>query len=90
MSFLVWQVNDSNIDKFVTWRREFPSVHIISDGSTTNDNRLGAVACIHLVVKQAAIIDNLMVIAGCACSSSLHTVVYVLCVETHCFIKTSV
>lgn len=52
------------MDKFVSWRRAFPSVQIISDGSTTNDNRLGAVACIHLVVKQAAIVDDLMVIAG--------------------------
>ena len=66
MPFLAWQVNDSNIDKFITWKREFPLVHIISDGSTTNDNRLGAVACIHLVVKQAAIVDDLMVIAGYA------------------------
>ena len=58
------QVNDSNKDKFTAWRKEFPFVQIISDGSTINDNRLGAVGCIQLVVKQASISDDLMVIAG--------------------------
>ena len=48
----------------MAWRKEFPSVQIISDGSTTNDNRLGAVACMHLVVKQTGINDDLLVIAG--------------------------
>ena len=58
------QVNDANKEKFVAWSKDFPSIQIISDGSTTNDNRSGAVSCIHLVVKQAAINDDLMVIAG--------------------------
>ena len=57
-------MNNSNIDQFVQWRKDFPSVHLISDGSTSNDTRIGAVACIHLVVKQAGIDDSLMVIAG--------------------------
>ena len=57
-------MNNSNIDNFFEWRKAFPSVHLISDGSTSNDTRTGAVACMHLVVKQAGIDDSLMVIAG--------------------------
>ena len=85
------QVNDTNKEKFIAWSREFPSVQIISDGSTTNDNRLGAVGCMHLVVKQAAISDDLMIIAGYV---FWFTISYMLadaiCVVTLYFIKTSV
>lgn len=57
-------MNDSNINKFISWRKEFPSVQIVSDGSTNNDNKPGAVACMHFAVNQTAVDDDLMVIAG--------------------------
>lgn len=39
-------------------------ISIINDGSTTNDNRLGAIKDMALVIKEGAIDDDILVIAG--------------------------
>jgi len=39
-------------------------VKLLNDGSTCNDNRLGAVACIELAVSTFNITDDLIVIGG--------------------------
>ena len=51
-------MNDLNINKFISWRKEFPSVQIISDGLTNDDNKPGAVACMHFAVNQTAVDDD--------------------------------
>ena len=44
-------MNNYNINEFVAWRRELPYVHILSDGSTKNDNKPGAVAYMHFAIN---------------------------------------
>ena len=57
-------MNASNYDQFKHWAADFPQVKLVNDGSTCNDNRLGAVACIELAVSTFNITDDLLVIAG--------------------------
>ena len=83
-------MNNFNNDKFVQWKKDFPSVNLISDGSTSNDTRIGAVACIHLVVKQANIDDSLMVIAGYGIAVFVVLGMVLYSTVIHCSIKTSV
>jgi len=53
------------MDKFTWWRKQhYPSVQLISDGSTHNDNKMGAVATLHFALKQLGIDESVMVIAG--------------------------
>lgn len=56
--------NDLYHDAFQLWAKEFPSVQVITDGTTKNEDRLGAVACLQLVVKLCAVDDHLLVIGG--------------------------
>jgi len=52
---------------FSAWakNRTFPfPLHILDDGSTDNDNRLGAVADLAFAVEEAEIRENLLVLAG--------------------------
>ena len=39
-------------------------IAVINDGSTTNDNRLGAIKDMALVINDSAIDDDVLVIAG--------------------------
>ncbi len=53
--------------KFNSWHDANPDkdrIEIINDGSTTNDNRLGAIKDMELVIKSKAIDDDVLVIAG--------------------------
>ena len=43
---------------------DFPNVHLVNDGTTSNEERLGAVACIELAIRQGGIQDDLVVIGG--------------------------
>lgn len=52
--FSKWK-QDSNYSKLIT---------IYNDGTTTNENRLGAIGDIQFVVEQAKIDDDLLIIAG--------------------------
>ena len=61
---LALQVNDSNHAQFASWAAGQTAVHIVSDGSTCNEERLGAVGCINLAVEHFRVTEDLMVIAG--------------------------
>ncbi|KAM3862161.1 uncharacterized protein ACN63O_013902 [Diretmus argenteus] len=49
---------------FEEWAAEFSNVKILSDQTRSNDERLGAVACLHLAVKHFKIEDHIIVIGG--------------------------
>ncbi|MBT4935411.1 nucleotidyltransferase family protein [Candidatus Woesearchaeota archaeon] len=54
-------------DAFRTWHCNYPladKITLINDGTTSNDDRLGAVGDIHYVVQDKDINDDLLVIAG--------------------------
>ena len=57
-------VNEANRPRFERWAQAHDSVQLVSDGTCTNEKRLGAVACIHLAVSHFNIRDHLMVIGG--------------------------
>ena len=58
--------NDKFAGHFETWRSQQPDLActIINDGTTSNDDRLGAIGDLHLVLEREAIEDDLLVIAG--------------------------
>ncbi|XP_042283043.1 mannose-1-phosphate guanyltransferase [Thunnus maccoyii] len=49
---------------FEEWAAHFSNVKILSDGTRSNDERLGAVACLQLAVKHFKIEDDVIVIGG--------------------------
>lgn len=54
---------------FIAWRNQYTSsqkkhIHIVNDGTTSNEDRLGAIGDIHFVVQNKKIDDDLLVIAG--------------------------
>uniref|UniRef100_A0A3Q3XAS6 Nucleotidyl transferase domain-containing protein n=1 Tax=Mola mola TaxID=94237 RepID=A0A3Q3XAS6_MOLML len=49
---------------FEEWASQFTNVKILSDQTTSNEGRLGAVACLQLAVKHFKIEDHLLVIGG--------------------------
>ncbi|XP_077978996.1 UTP--glucose-1-phosphate uridylyltransferase-like [Glandiceps talaboti] len=51
-------------NQFEEWAKNFPNVKILNDNTTSNETRLGAVACIHLAVTQFDIQESLIVIGG--------------------------
>ncbi len=59
--------NHKFINKFIEWANGFAmkdKVVVIDDGSTDNDNRLGAVKDIAFAIEKLNIKDDLMVLAG--------------------------
>ena len=57
--------NHKFINFFEEWKKtKNVKVSIIDDGTTSNDNRLGAIADIELAIKECNIKDDLMVVAG--------------------------
>lgn len=59
--------NDKFAAKFNDWLDTVPvkdKITVINDGSTTNDNRLGAIRDMELVIRQGAIDDDILIIAG--------------------------
>ena len=59
--------NEKFSGKFNEWLGTVPlrdKISIINDGSTTNDNRLGAIKDMALVIKDKAIDEDILVIAG--------------------------
>ncbi|EDQ86431.1 uncharacterized protein MONBRDRAFT_33828, partial [Monosiga brevicollis MX1] len=63
-------VNDYNQRMFQAWLRHYTHnpkrypIHLVSDGSTTNETRSGAVAAIQLATKTFNIQDDLLVVGG--------------------------
>uniref|UniRef100_A0A4W5NSA8 Zgc:136439 n=1 Tax=Hucho hucho TaxID=62062 RepID=A0A4W5NSA8_9TELE len=49
---------------FEEWALDFPNVKVLSDGTKSNEDRLGAVACLQLTVKHFTIEDHVIVIGG--------------------------
>ncbi|XP_071384501.1 uncharacterized protein [Centroberyx affinis] len=49
---------------FEEWAAEFSNVKILSDQTRSNEERLGAVACLQLAVKHFKIEDHIIVIGG--------------------------
>ncbi|XP_038155393.1 glucose-1-phosphate thymidylyltransferase [Cyprinodon tularosa] len=49
---------------FQQWAEEFPDVQVLCDQTRTNEERLGAVACLQLAVRHFHIRDRVMVIGG--------------------------
>lgn len=59
--------NDKFYPDFVDWASRYAgmkALHVINDGTTTNDNRLGAIADIDYVIQTADIADDVLVLAG--------------------------
>lgn len=59
--------NDKFYPNFLAWQRRFSSskpIEILSDGTTTNENRLGAIGDINYVLHAREIHEDLMVVAG--------------------------
>lgn len=59
--------NHKFVNNFEDWKKNKiinQSITIIDDGTTSNENRLGAVADINLAIESLVINDDLMVIAG--------------------------
>ncbi len=64
---IVVVVNHRFLEHFRTWAQEAPTskpVVLVDDGSTCNENRLGAIADIHLVVRKQSIQDDFLVVGG--------------------------
>lgn len=59
--------NDKFYQVFVDWansRKTTTTIRIINDGTTTVENRLGAIGDIHYLIEQERIQDDLIVLAG--------------------------
>ncbi|XP_047227208.1 mannose-1-phosphate guanyltransferase [Girardinichthys multiradiatus] len=49
---------------FEEWAAQFPDVRVLSDRTRSNEERLGAVACLQLAVKHFYIQDQVLVVGG--------------------------
>lgn len=61
--------NDRFYSDFVNWARSFaPSyskpIHVLNDGTRTNEDRLGAIGDLAFVINQEQICDDCLVVAG--------------------------
>ncbi len=59
--------NDRFADHFEKWKRGFQRsipIEILNDGTTTNENRLGAIGDIHFVLKEKGIDGEVLVVGG--------------------------
>ena len=58
--------NDKFYSDFVAWKEaeQFHNVGIINDGTTNEENKLGAIGDIDFVIKQKDIDDDLLIVAG--------------------------
>ncbi|XP_067891721.1 uncharacterized protein zgc:136439 isoform X3 [Heterodontus francisci] len=56
--------NDLYYVKFEDWAKEFRLVKVLNDGTRSNEERLGAIACLQLVITQFNINDNVLVLGG--------------------------
>ncbi len=57
-------MNAKYYDQFKSWSEDYPQVKLVCDGTTINEERLGAIACIQLAIKHFDIQEELMVIGG--------------------------
>ena len=64
---LLTQVNEINKESFQKWAYDYPNVKLVSDGTTCNEQRLGAVASMELAINHFKVQDDITVIGGCVC-----------------------
>ena len=58
-------MNASNQDQFEKWSGAYSQqVKLVCDGSTCNEERIGAVGCIELAVRHFEVQDHLIVVGG--------------------------
>ncbi|XP_029461863.1 uncharacterized protein LOC115093770 isoform X2 [Rhinatrema bivittatum] len=60
----IFVTNDLYYAKFEEWAQKYKSVKIINDGTKSNEERLGAIACLQLVLDKFRIDDHIIIIAG--------------------------
>ncbi|XP_069471741.1 uncharacterized protein [Ambystoma mexicanum] len=60
----VCETNEQYYQTFQQWARRYKSVRILNDGTQKNEERLGAVACLQLVIDTFKIDDHVLVIGG--------------------------
>ena len=58
------QVNEINKESIQKWATDYPNVKLVSDGTTCNEQRLGAVACMELAINHFKVQDDITVIGG--------------------------
>lgn len=59
--------NHKFLSQFLSWKEKHPAgnkIVVLDDGSTENENRLGAVRDIAFAIREAAINEDLLVLAG--------------------------
>ena len=56
--------NHKFFEQFVSWSKTRDNIIVLDDGSTDNDNRLGAVKDIEFAIEKANIDDDLIILAG--------------------------
>ncbi|XP_068099978.1 uncharacterized protein [Hyperolius riggenbachi] len=56
--------NDFYYGKFKEWSENYPGVQVINDGTSTNEERLGAVSCLQLAIDRFRTEDHVIVIGG--------------------------
>ncbi|KAM4698331.1 uncharacterized protein WCC33_013898 [Rhinophrynus dorsalis] len=56
--------NDYYYSKFKEWADNYESVTVITDGTSTNEERLGAVSCLQLAIDKLQVKDHVIVIGG--------------------------
>lgn len=57
-------VNEINKESFQKWAYDYPNVKLVSDGTTCNEQRLGAVASMELAINHFKVQDDITVIGG--------------------------
>ncbi|XP_067843816.1 glucose-1-phosphate adenylyltransferase isoform X4 [Heptranchias perlo] len=56
--------NDLYYEKFEDWAKKFRLVKVLNDGTRSNEERLGAIACLQLAITQFNINDHVLVLGG--------------------------
>uniref|UniRef100_A0A803KAF6 Uncharacterized XB5749127 n=1 Tax=Xenopus tropicalis TaxID=8364 RepID=A0A803KAF6_XENTR len=56
--------NDLYLKKFKDWAQKYPYITVLTDGTSCNEDRLGAVFCLQLAIEQLKADDHVMVIGG--------------------------
>ena len=66
-------MNSSNEEQFAKWSGAYPQVKLVSDGSTCNEERLGAVGCIELAVRHLySLYSSVIVLAKLFCLPAVY------------------
>uniref|UniRef100_A0A8C5QAU8 Nucleotidyl transferase domain-containing protein n=1 Tax=Leptobrachium leishanense TaxID=445787 RepID=A0A8C5QAU8_9ANUR len=64
VSEIIVVTNKYYYDRFKVWAENYPSVILITDGTSSNEDRLGAVSCLQLAIEKLKVNDHVLVIGG--------------------------